>query len=147
MDYDISVFNDAIEKLKVAYTKKSNEVSRLIKENIRNNPFNNNRYSINKRTFVDAINSITALHDWIDSCYDVGINFDNCDVITKIEECLVDILCQCCNDSNDSDSEIAYFLYDMNSGRAFYPDTPECQPRTPEALWDWLKEEEVWKND
>lgn len=145
MNYDMFDIEKVLEDLKLAYTRKSNEVSRLIKENIRNNV--HNKCSISKKTFVDAINAITALHDWIDNCYDVGISFDDCDAITKIEECLVDILCQCCNDGKDGDSEIAYFLYDMNSGRAFYPDTPPCQPTTPEALWDWLEEEEVWKND
>lgn len=137
MNYDMFDIDELLEKLKIEYTKKTNKISELIKQNINNNKSTHEFvYSIDKQTFVDTVKAVLALHDWIDDCYDLGINFDNCMVLTDLEKVIVDLLSKCCNDSME-ESDVVYFMYDLNGGKAFLPEDI-MNVHSPEEFWDWL---------
>jgi len=133
-----------LNKIKLEFNKKSNRIAELINNNFKNVKVNESfSYKIDRKTFIDAIDALKDLHEWIDKASDIGINLDENDAILNIESTVVDLLCKCCNDNGDDIPAICYFLYDLNSGEYFRPGDPwlndEDDVSTPSALWNYLQ--------
>lgn len=107
-------------------------------------------YTIDKKTFIDSINSIIKLHSFMDKLYEDGIDITNTEAIIDIESHFVDLLCKCCNDKVVSEedaeyfSDIGYFLYDLDAGKewkeeSFKIDGKTISLQSSEDLWNYIE--------
>lgn len=106
-------------------------------------------YTIDKETFIDSINSIIDLHNFIDKLYKDGIEIKD-NFFLDIETRFVDLLCKCCNDrvlseeNNEYMSDIGYFLYELEDGKnwkedCFTIDGKDIDFHSPEKLWEYIE--------
>lgn len=155
MLYDTFDIEEELMKIKMAYNRKSNKVQELLRENLKKRSSDIYSYTIDRKTFIDSINSLIKLHEWLSNAYDIGINIDECIPITNIEACLFDLLLKCCNDLDinpDIYSDISYFLYDLDGGKSWHEgcltiDGKDINLSTVDKLWEYIEKYKLKVND
>lgn len=155
MSYDTFDIEEELMKIKMAYNRKSNKVQELLRENLKERSSNTYSYTIDKKTFIDSINALIHLHEWLDAAYNIGINIHECSCITEIEACLFDLLLKCCNDLDinpDIYSDISYFLYDLDGGKVWHEgcltiEGKDINLSTVDKLWEYIEKYKLKVND
>lgn len=104
------------------------------------NKFN---YNIDKKRFVKSINALKELNSLYNDLYSLGIDVTNCNKLSDIESEFTNLLCECCNDTNDNDT-ITYFMYDLNFGKDYYDgcitdNGNNINLSTIDKLWEYIE--------
>lgn len=101
---------------------------------------------LSKEKFVKVINNIIRVNNFYDKIRDLFAehNGEFCPILPDLENDLVEVLeIMFGQDEDDYGSDIGYFCYEIDYGRAWKPgcltvNNEDIDISTPEKLYDWL---------